>query len=132
MQIKCNDPLNLFTHQVEQYPPVQDIIQGIRTANHNITNNLKSLENFIESEKSKEDTISDWANDLQPCTCTNTNKKAVFLYVRSQNFMREYLNLPQPNTIKILLGTIDSPGELHTNMKIPITPFLSNWPIKKL
>ena len=25
-----------------------------------------------------------------------------------------------------LLGTIDSPGELHTNMKIPITPFLSN------
>ena len=54
MQIKCNDPLNLFTHQVEQYPPVQDIIQGIRTANHNITNNLKSLENFIESEKSKE------------------------------------------------------------------------------
>ena len=40
--------------------------------------------------------------------------------------MREYLNLPQPNTIKILLGTIDSPGELHTNMKITITPFLSN------
>ena len=29
-----------------------------------------------------------------------------------------------------LLGTIDSPGELHTNMKIPITPFLSNLPIK--
>ena len=43
-------------------------------------------------------------------------KTAVSLYLRSTNFysvMWEYLNLPQPNSIKTYFVNIDNPGELH-------------------
>ena len=43
-------------------------------------------------------------------------KTAVSLYLKSQNCystMREYLNLPNPNTINNYFGDIDLPGELR-------------------
>ena len=48
-QIEYNDPVNSFTNRVDEYSQVNDIIERLRTANRDITNELKNIAKDLES-----------------------------------------------------------------------------------
>ena len=84
-----------YTHAVEQYSQIKDFIESLRTASCNITDELKNtadnLETIIESENMNLEEVKKIQFLIEQMTHNNAYasirmEKAVFLYLRSQNF----------------------------------------------
>ena len=93
MQIKINDPVNSFTHRVEQISQVKGILERLRTTNSHIINELKNTADNLESNIEFKNMDSEEVNsDAYALTLM---KMTVSLCLRSclcYNAMREYLN----------------------------------------
>ena len=128
-----------ITHSVNQYSLVKGIIERLRTANHNIIDELNlnriELSNLkIWTEKKKKGIISDWADDSQSCISTNIDEHGWF-------FVPKKSKLLQCHEIEFQFALIQALSRIilslvtfqlnYMNVKMPLTPFLRKCPINK-
>ena len=124
-KVTYNDLINSFSHKIEKYSQVIDILNRLKKAEYDIAEELKGVaaniqdildsdENLDESEKEKVKFLIDQMSHGRKYDETRM-KNAISLYLRSRNcynLLREYLHLPHPNTIRNYFGTLDTPGAI--------------------